>query len=461
MDLTNTNSTGIDKPGELTGKIPFFEYLLIFIFVFYAGQANAAVAPLSFGQNPIGAFLPVILCGLLIYRNRVVFESRFFLALFGLFLYFIAISIKYREIHPTFMLTYIYFFFLAYVLIKSLGFRLFKLYEDAHYYLAIVALGFWVLQIGLRGDNFYSMLSRIPGIETFSHVTGEGYSLFLYSVQPVVSSILYSLAIPRNCGYAWEPGAFAVYLCLAIFVNLFINQRDAKSRTRLWVMIIALITTQSTTGYLIFIVIMASYLLRKQLNIIILVLPVTVLVLIAVSSLPFMSQKVIGLIDDTKRIDQLLEDYYGSETAASPQRFTSLLIAIVDFENNPILGIGVQSNEGWTYKMGANISTISGIGNLLAQFGLVGTLFFLIMSIRSSIFLSRYFDYNSIFLLFFIIVFISISYSVLFYPVIMSFWIFEYFSPIDVRLKYKKKRSMTEPALNDGLQVKNDTLEKI
>ena len=44
-----------------------------------------------------------------------------------------------------------------------------------------------------------------------------------------------------------------------------------------------------------------------------------------------MSKKVIELIDETKAIDQLLEDTYGRETTSTPQRFTSFLIAYQRF----------------------------------------------------------------------------------------------------------------------------------
>jgi hypothetical protein len=430
--------TGKDTAGGVSQKISFFEYFLIFVFIIYAGKANSFIEPLSFTKNPVSAFFPVILCGILALKWKVVFDERFFLLIFGFLIYFLAISIKYGELHLSFMLTYVYFFFLVYVLIKALGFKLFRIFEQISYYLAIIALAFWVVQILLRGDTLYSILAKIPGIELFSKVTGEGYNIFLYSVQPVFSSILYNFAIPRNCGYAWEPGAFAVYLCLAIFVNLFFANSDANRKTRLWILIITLLTTQSTTGYLIFLVILASHLLKKRLNIIILVLPITVVTLIYVSSLPFMSKKVINLIDDTKRIDQLVEDYYGSETAANPQRFTSLMIALVDFRNNPILGIGVYAEDSWTFKMGSNISAISGIGNLLAQFGLAGFLFFSILTLKSSIFFSRYFKYNSIFLLFFIIIFISISYSIIMIPLIMSFWMFHFFRPESIQSEQNK-----------------------
>ena len=431
-------------------KVPqdtFVELFTIFIFVIYAGQANTFVGPLSFGQNPLGAFIPVVLCAILAIQSRLVFEKKYFILLFGLACYFIAISIKYKEIHPSFFLTYVYYFSMAYVLIKTLGMRFFRIFERVSFYMAVIALGFWTLQFILRGDTLFNLISRLPGMSTFSKVTADGFNIILYSIQPAESSLLYNYSIPRNCGYAWEPGAFAVYICLAIFVNLFMIRPGKPVRTRLWILILTLVTTQSTTGYLIFLVLIAIYLLRKRLSIIILVLPFTVVAMVYVASLPFMSKKVISLIDDTKGINQLLEDYYGSETPASPQRFTSFLIAFVDFKANPVLGIGVQSNEAWTFKAGSNISPISGIGNLLAQFGIVGFLFFIILSVRSSVFFSRYYRYNNILLLFFIIAFISISYSILFHPLITSFWMFHFFAPEKVRALARKKSGVfqTEP----------------
>ena len=122
------------------------------------------------------------------------------------------------------------------------------------------------------------------------------------------------------------------------------------------------------------------------------------------------------------------------------------MITLVDFRNNPVLGIGVHADETWTYKMGANISTISGIGNLMAQFGIVGFLFFIILSIQSSLFFSKYFNYNSKFLFFFIVILISVSYSILWVPIIMCFWMFPFIAPNTVN---PDEKELTEPASPD------------
>jgi hypothetical protein len=123
----------------------------------------------------------------------------------------------------------------------------------------------------------------------------------------------------------------------------------------------------------------------------------------------------------------LLLDSYGREESATPQRFMSFLITFQDFLNNPLLGIAAHREESWVYQLGSSISPISGIGFLLSQFGIVGSLFFFIVSIKSSFYFSRYFGYRGKLLLFLVIFLISISYTILFISLIMIFWMFSLF----------------------------------
>jgi hypothetical protein len=247
--------------------------------------------------------------------------------------------------------------------------------------------------------------------------------------------MLYGFAIPRNCGYAWEPGAFAVYICLAIFINLFCTDSDKNKKQRLWFLVIALLSTQSTTGYLIFIVIILFYFLNTNLKIVLLFLPFLTVALVFVATLPFMSKKVIDLIDETKNVNVLIERTIGLEGEFTPQRFTSLVITLKDFQNNPLFGLGPHREDSWTVKLYSNISAISGIGELLAGFGLTGFLFFIIFSFRSSVLFSKKFNYKGKILLFLIILFISISYSIIFLPLIMCFWMFQLFEADEINQK--------------------------
>jgi hypothetical protein len=392
------------------------------MFILYAAKSITFFASQSLRDGPVSYMIPVILSGWLALRWRVIYNSRFYLLIFIFTGYFIAVSIKYQEIQPTFYIHWVFVFFVVYTAIKALRFKIFEIYEYLVFLLAIVALFMWSVQIILGGDTLFSYINRISFLKDNSYVTGYGVSAILYSVQPSEKGLLLNISFPRNCGFAWEPGSFGVFLCLAIFINLFHPKRDDRSKKRFLVLLAGLLSTLSTTGYVIFTVIIIFYLFNKKLQKIILLLPVLIIVLFFISSLPFMKDKILELIEETNRIDNIVETSIGLERTVNPQRFTSFKIALVDFLDNPILGLAAHREETWTYKIGANVAVISGIGNLMAQFGIFGLVPFIILSVRSSFLFARYYSFNAKFLFFIILMLISISYTMLFTHLIMCFW---------------------------------------
>jgi hypothetical protein len=433
MELTNSIKKNINRSDSQ--RISFFEYLYVFVLIIYAGHANTFVEYLVVMENPVGVFLPIVLSVILATKWNIIFNKQFYLLIFGFFIYFMAISIKYKEIHPNLLLLNLWTFFIVYASVKALKFNLFRIYEYLLYGLSIIGLLMWILQTILGGDSLFNYFSSILSNDSFSYVSGRGLTAIIYSVQPTSASLLFNYLPPRNCGFAWEPGGFAVYLCLAIFINLFVANPDPKGKIRFWVLLLALISTQSTTGYAIFTIIMLFYYLNKKLNIVLLILPIIITASIFIFSLPFMSNKIISLVNETNEIDLIVAESIGIETQEAPQRFTSFMIAIRDFYNNPILGLGSFKEESWTSKIGANISPITGIGNLLANYGIIGFLFFIILSIKTSFLFSKYFSFKGNLLIFFIILFISISYSIILFPLVMCFWMFAFFEPLNTSPK--------------------------
>jgi hypothetical protein len=415
------------SPWSFSQRISSLEYLFVLVLIIYAGHAIRFVVSFSISENPLGSFIPILFSGILALKWRIVFNKQFYILIFSYLIYFAAISIKYNEIRPTFFLNYAFLFLIVYVAVKALKFNFFRIYETLLYYLAIIGLIMWGIQIMLGGDTLYYILDRIPSIDTFSYVTGGGLNAIVYSIQPTSASLLHDFPIPRNCGFAWEPGGFAVFLCMAIFINLYFFKDDKKSKIRFYILLAALLSTLSTTGYVIFIVIIFFNYINKELNIILLLLPVLITVLIFLFSLPFMRDKIVSLVDETRHIDVMVEASIGRELPIGPQRFTSFLIAFRDFRSNPILGLGGKDEERWTAQIGANVSAITGLGNLMANFGLVGFLFFVIMSFKTSVFFSEQFHYKWKGLLFFLILLISISYGIILYPLFMIFWMYSLF----------------------------------
>ncbi|SHJ12443.1 hypothetical protein SAMN05444280_11188 [Tangfeifania diversioriginum] len=409
-------------------KIGFFEYFFVLVLIFYAGYSNTFVREAaSIKGNFIGYVIPVGLSVVLAIKWKIWPDKRFYFLILGLAIYFLAISLKYSQIRITIFLDYFTLFVIVYVCYKVLKFNFLRIYEYWLFYLAIVGLIFWSIQFGLGGDSLFSIFSKIPGVNSFSFVSGGGLNAIVYSVQPFDYNLRNNLGsgIPRNCGYAWEPGAFAVYLSLAIFINLFITKTDKNSNTRLWVLLAALFTTQSTTGFAMLLIILLHYYYNNNVKIILMVFPVVLIGAYLILSLPFMADKIVELSDDSTNMEMTILRSINSEEQIHPQRFESFMIAFEDFKKNPMLGImGGGPEASWTAKIGANISVISGIGNLLAQSGLAGFVFFILLTIKSSFFLSEHYKYRGKFLLFFLILFISISYSILLLPLISCFWMF-------------------------------------
>jgi hypothetical protein len=379
----------------------------------------------------VGALLPVIFSSILAFKWRIYFNKNFYLLLFFFAVYFVAVSVKFYVIQPTFLVTYYFLFFTAYIAIKALKHNVFIIYEKILFYFAGISLFFWSMQVVLGGDTLYALFGRFAFQPPVSTVSGNGLSAIFYTIQSYETNLINNATIARNCGFAWEPGSYAVFLCIGIFINLFMSKRDKLTNIRFWVLFVAVVTTQSTTGYVIMMLIGLLYLFNKDLKKVLLLLPVAVFVFIAVSSLPFMKEKIVDLIGETENIDDLLYMSYGRESRITPQRFTSLLITWRDFKAHPVLGLAAHYEEEWTYKLGSRISAISGIGNLMSQFGLVGTLFFFFYGIRSSVAFSRFFRYRGTLLLFLMLFGVTISYSVVFMPFVMCFWMYSFFESQD------------------------------
>lgn len=88
----------------------------------------------------------------------------------------------------------------------------------------------------------------------------KAYGLWFY--------VLNDNHITRNCGIFTEPGIYQMVLNTALFFLFFFENNlliDSKKRSRMIVILsITLLSTQSTTGYLMFIVMIIGYLLKQN-----------------------------------------------------------------------------------------------------------------------------------------------------------------------------------------------------
>lgn len=423
-------SINIGAPKETAEqKIGLFEYFYVLMLMLYAGRSIIFFESPIITENTVGVLLPVVLSGILAFKWKLFFSPRFFALLFFFAIYFLAVSIKYYDLRPTFIMTYYFLFFTTYTAVSVLKFNFFLIFEKILFYFAAISLVLWGFQVLAGGDFLFNIIARLSFLEEMSFVSGRGISTIIYSIQPYSTTLINEHTISRNCGFAWEPGSYSSYLALGIYINLFLAERNEASRKRFWILLLTILSTMSTTGYVLLSIIMIFYLINRDFKKILLMLPVAVIVLVLFFSLPFMKDKILELVREPSGLSEMVYQSARRESNITPQRFSSFIITLIDFKNNPLLGIAAHSDQSWTEQVGSNISPISGIGNLMAQFGLAGLIPFLFFSIRSSLIFSKYFNYKGKLLLFFIILGISISYTIIFIPFIMCFWMFGLFEP--------------------------------
>jgi hypothetical protein len=153
--------------------------------------------------------------------------------------------------------------------------------------LAILSLAFYVPQL-LLGDTLrhYAELIAIPYAPGVIHIGLHNFGLEIHKY--------------RNSGFFWEPGAFAGYLMLALVVagaERLGNGEAVKVDSRMKILIVGLLTTASTTGYVALIVFMFAFLFAKYgIRNIGRGLAIGAVLLVAVyigyKNLPFLSEKI-------------------------------------------------------------------------------------------------------------------------------------------------------------------------
>jgi hypothetical protein len=144
-----------------------------------------------------------------------------------------------------------------------------------------------------------------------------------------------SVGFPRNCGAFWEPGMFVVFLNLALMMNLYLNNAPIFSKKNT-VFIITIITTLSTTGYLVlFLIILSKFIFQKDIAVITLSLPIMLAVI-------FLSYRYVWALDFMRnKIKSNIE----SSSAKTYSRFGAVLYHFKELKKFPLAGVSLNEEE--------------------------------------------------------------------------------------------------------------------
>lgn len=411
---------------------PVYEYLYMFVMVIYMAQMTTDTSRMVGGLsgNPVPFLIPIVLTLILLIRNPISFRNTKLWALIGIMVtWTIAICYKLHDFSTSNLSYYFFLFYaiiIAYIHIRVYGRDLFHIFEHIMVVLSVISLVFWTIAV------------LVPSSSGFFHLFPEtsfgNNVLYLFNwMDPAKGQMTSSLI--RNAGCSWEPGRFAIMLVPAILINLSREGISFIGNHKIIILLLALASTMSTTGYSITILIYAIYWLdgfnaKSILSFVFIALPLAY----SIFSLDFMGDK----IQDNANYEGLTRERIhninynaktqGDEYLGSIDRFESAYFEWFNFQKEPLLGYGRNTDHSWfRQKISKNLALTGGLVKILSQYGIFVGLFLYVILFYSSIKISRTFWYQRRITLALTLLLASFSYAIFCIPIYTAFWLYGLF----------------------------------
>jgi hypothetical protein len=299
--------------------------------------------------------------------------------------------------------------------------------------LAKISLVLFLFQLVGGGEILFKIGTTFQNsILPYSGIS-DTYSNFLIFTYDKVHTI-------RNSGFVWEPGAYGCFLALGLLFH-FMNNYFFFDRNAI-ILVIAILTTISTTSYLALGVLMLLYYRYNGGIISFKMIIIFIFGIFIFSSLPFLGDKITNtyqedmkILDDYDEITNQLEYYseYGGEVKLN--RFSSVIFLYRNFGAQLIFGVSNAYNNLNSTVHGVGLSKFNisnGTIDFIAKFGLVG-FGFLLFRIGNYIYLHYQRIEFSVYIIFMILV-MNFGEPLLILPITLIFLFLSRFSVIDGKL---------------------------
>lgn len=415
-------------------RITSFDYFYLFVIVIYMAQATPETSRMtgSLSGNPIPLLLPMVLTYILCKKHTVNFNNknfRFILIIYSIWA--ICSLIKYKTF-TTEELSYhffvVYAIVIAYIQNQIYGYKLLPIYENIMVLFCKIAIVGWLIGVLLPfSSSFFRMFTE----------TGYGNNvLYLFTWMDPAKGQVYS-GIPRNAGCTWEPGHFAIMITLAIFCNLCQNGIKFRNNKNIWWLLVALATTQSTTGFFTALVTYSIFLVKKlNLKYLLLFTVVMIPIIFGLMQLDFMGEKVTKKLTNAQEVTRLEEQFAWSTTQyeekkylGSIDRFDAIVFEWLNVMHDPILGYGRNIEHSYfRTNITSNFVLANGLIKILGMFGLPLGLYFFYILYRSSLKMARNSNEQRQFSLFILLCLSAISYQIFTIPIFTTFWFYGLFT---------------------------------
>ncbi|MCK9217792.1 MAG: hypothetical protein M0P77_07745 [Firmicutes bacterium] len=415
--------------------IPIKHFFLL-VCIFYSSSA------ITFYQSSLGYGVLLVFSVLMMVLYRIPIHAKLLIALFIWLVYCVILVLVYGELELTLnhFVRYATLILASYTLIKLFSTNLFYKFEKAVSVLAIISLFFWLWHLISPGSlTTFSKIINFGSIANSSFRNSEFYYILFYVLEIFSYS---SNTLQRNYGFCIEPVVFACFLLSALFFNVMRNNGFKwKNNKNLWILILTLISTQSTTGVFAFMFFVIYYFISDKnlgLKRYILFTPILVILIILFIKIDFLFPKISEMYQNTLELDEMI--YRSNPNARfSAGRMGGLVIGWNDLISHPILGIGPNSLRSYAYTSNAALYNTNGFAGIMSIFGLFGLSIYFFLTIKTSIFISKFYNMRLKFGFFIVLTLLLNGVGVYRTAIFFSLIIFSYFVTNNNLLKNTKE----------------------
>jgi hypothetical protein len=291
------------------------------------------------------------------------------------------------------------------------------------YFLALFSLLFYPTQFFPPLQEFIknTLGSLITPLGTADYPEGfRSKTLIFFTYMHNYGQEIVPGIMPRNCGAFWEPGMFAVFLNLALMINLFINHAVIFSRKNI-VLILVIITTFSTTGFIVlFLIVLSKFFFQKDLIKIFLSFPIAL-------SFFFFSYTYVWSADF---MQEKIESNISTRGENKNSRFGAAVYHFTRLKEFPLAGVSMKvGTEENIITLTERDVTANGLSLVFFVYGIpFGVLYYIIFYKGIRRWLLFHSIENQIYHMFFFFIFILLAFSQdvtcrIFYNMILFFTI--------------------------------------
>lgn len=293
-------------------------------------------------------------------------------------------NIKRASIYLKFVLFFVTIFIFQRLVLGSIS------VPSAIAFIAKITLGYIIIRY--LGNNFKFAVFQVMFVISFISLFGYLWNFVGFDIPAIVSfertdpyrdnsarNILLfhqNSAGARNSGMFWEPGVFACYINLAFLFYLgSIKSLLTHQRFKVFIILLALVTTYSTTGYIVlFLVAAITIYFEYSKKYGVLVVPIFLIfglgAYFTYENTEFLKEKIDSQFNAASNRD---------EGEFAPDRLSALLFDLHYIAKHPLTGNGYDSNTRFADHpslIGEELGHGNGFSDFLASMGVLSLLFY-------------------------------------------------------------------------------------